>query len=478
NPDGFEFLIPPKKSFESPEAVFTYGAKGFNSMSQNMHLFVREHIVRGTWKNKARPVLLNSWEANYFDISEDKLIKLAKAGAKLGIELFVMDDGWFGKRNDDYRALGDWYPNTEKLPNGLKDLVDKIKSFGLDFGIWVEPEMVNVDSDLYRKHPEWVMQVEGQEHSQGRNQRVLDLSNPEVQDYIIETMTKVFSSAEISYVKWDMNRIFSDVYSKYLPPQLQGEVFHRYVLGLYRCMEELTSRFPHILFEGCSGGGNRFDLGILSYFPQIWASDNTDAISRIDIQNGYSYGYPMSTIGAHVSDCPNHQTKRETPLNTRFQIAAFGLCGYEYNFCKLSQDILDEIVKQIRVYKLLRNVLQAVRFYRGDYGNITQWTCVSQDGKKAIGLIVQKLAQANVQYHCYKAKGLNEEDKYTFSNLIRLNSGEVICFDKEKLETKSSGAVLMNSGVKLNQAYSGTGENENTRQFSDFSTRMYFMEAI
>lgn len=275
-------------------------------------------------ENRVRPILLNSWEAAYFNINEKKLLRLAKAGKEAGVELFVMDDGWFGERNDDTSSLGDWTPNEKKLPGGIREIADKIKALGLDFGIWVEPEMVNVKSRLYEKHPEWVVDIPEKPHSEGRNQRILDLSNTEVQDYIIEQMSNIFSSADISYVKWDMNRIFSDYYSKNLPPERQGEMAHRYVCGLYHCMRELTKRFPDILFEGCSAGGNRFDLGILCYFPQIWASDNTDALCRTQIQYNYSYGYPLSCISAHVSASPNHQTLRNMPIETRFAVAAFG----------------------------------------------------------------------------------------------------------------------------------------------------------
>lgn len=290
NPQSFCFVLEPGQEFETPEAVMTYSDRGFNGMSGQMHRFVREHIVRGEWKHKVRPVLLNSWEASYFNINEKRLLNLAKAGKEAGIELFVMDDGWFGRRNDDTTSLGDWDVNEKKLPGGVKGLCDKVRALGLQFGIWVEPEMINVKSRLYEAHPDWVLQIPGKPHSEGRNQRILDLTKTAVQDFVIEKMSEVFSSADISYVKWDMNRIFSDYYSDGLPSEKQGEVAHRYVLGLYRCMKELTQRFPHILFEGCASGGNRFDLGILCYFPQIWASDDTDALCRVEMQNNYSYG--------------------------------------------------------------------------------------------------------------------------------------------------------------------------------------------
>ncbi|MGN0271761.1 MAG: alpha-galactosidase, partial [Lachnospiraceae bacterium] len=393
NPQSFSFRIEPGESFEAPEAVMSYSEKGCNGMSRNMHRFVREHIVRGVWKERLRPVLLNSWEASYFDINEKKLLSLAKAGKEAGVELFVMDDGWFGNREDDTQSLGDWEENQKKLPHGLSGLCQKIKALGLDFGIWVEPEMVNVKSRLYEEHPQWVMQIPGKLHSEGRNQRILDMGQVEVQDYIIETMSRVFSSADISYVKWDMNRIVSDYYSMALPPERQGEVAHRYVMGLYRCMKTLTQRFPDILFEGCSAGGNRFDLGILCYFPQIWASDNTDALCRVDIQNGYSYGYPMSVVSAHVSACPNHQTLRNTPLETRFHVACFGVLGYECNFSDMKKEELEEIKAQIQLYKEWREVLQKGEFYRGRNGNVIEWTCVSSNRKKAVGFLMQKLTK-------------------------------------------------------------------------------------
>ncbi len=519
NPQSFCYQIEPEGAFEAPEAVMAYSNKGFNGMSQCMHQFVREHIVRGEWKYKLRPVLLNSWEASYFDINERKLLGLAKAGKEFGIELFVMDDGWFGNRNDDTSSLGDWQVNQKKLPNGVAGLCKKINDLGLDFGIWVEPEMVNVDSELYRAHPDWAMDIPGKDHSEGRNQRILDLTRKDVQDYIIEQMSDLFGSANIAYVKWDMNRIVSDYYSKALPAEKQGEVAHRYVLGLYRCMKELTERFPKILFEGCSAGGNRFDLGILSYFPQIWASDDTDAICRTEIQTGYSYGYPMSTVSAHVSSCPNHQTLRITPLETRFHVAAFGVCGYECNFCDMKSEELAAVKEQITLYKQWREVLQYGDFYRGrnfadgayaqsslsrSEGNITEWTCVSKDKKKAVGMILQKQAVPNSCYEYYKAKGLEEEKEYHFTNrslkydlkgfgdlvntvapvhikqdsLVHNVIAKFVKMDGETEDCVAYGDTLMYNGVKLKQAFAGTGYNEQVRYFPDFGSRLYFMEEV
>ncbi len=520
NPQSFSWELRAGEVFEAPEAVMTFSCQGFGAMSRQMHHFVREHIVRGSWKKKIRPVLLNSWEAAYFNIDERKLLKLARAGKEAGVELFVMDDGWFGERTDDTRSLGDWQVNEKKLPGGLKRLCGKIKALGLDFGIWVEPEMVNVNSRLYEAHPEWAVDIPGREHSEGRNQRLLDLGNPAVQEYIIEEMTKVFSSADISYVKWDMNRIFSDVYSRHLRPENQGEVFHRYVCGLYRCMRELTQRFPEILFEGCSSGGNRFDLGILCYFPQIWASDNTDALCRAEIQNGYSYGYPLSVVSAHVSSCPNHQTLRVTPLETRFHVAAFGVCGYECNLSEMDKEQFMAVKTQIGLYKKWREVLQFGDFYRGRSfaaqsgdgyhsaiwpgdQNIMEWTCVSSDRKKAVGMLFQKLVVPNDSYACYQAKGLEEETCYHFYNrkltynlkafgglvnlvspihirqdsLVEAIAAKFVKLDGETEDCLVYGDELMYHGIKLKQAFGSVGYGSETRIFQDFASRMYFMEA-
>lgn len=519
NPQSFCWQLPDGEVFEAPEAVMSYSAQGYNGLSGQLHAFVREHIVRGEWKKKTRPVLLNSWEASYFDISERSLLKLAKAGKDVGIELFVMDDGWFGERKDDTTSLGDWTVNEKKLPGGVQRIAEKIRELGLLFGIWVEPEMVNVKSRLYEAHPDWTLSIPGRPHSEGRNQRVLDLTRREVQDYIIEEMSKVFSSADISYVKWDMNRNFSDVFSAALPPEQQGEVTHRYVLGLYRCMEELTKRFPHILFEGCASGGNRFDLGILSYFPQIWASDNTDAVCRAEMQTGYSYGYPMSVVGAHVSACPNHQTLRVTPLQTRFAVAAFGVFGYECNLCDMKKEDLEAIEVQIAWYKEWRQVLQYGRFYRGrsftatagngsvlapDAGTVCEWTCVAPDGERAVGMLLQKLAAPNTHTERYFAKGLCAEKLYHFSNCLHkydirefgdlVNTvspvhikqdslthqliAKFVKLDGEVEDCYACGDTLMYAGVHLKQAFAGTGYNGEVRHYPDFAARLYMMTAV
>ena len=514
NPQSFCFVLEEGESFEAPEAVMTYSFRGFNGMSGQLHQFVREHIVRGEWKNRPRPVLLNSWEACYFDLNERKLLSLAKAGKEVGIELFVMDDGWFGQRDDDTSSLGDWEANVKKLPNGLSGLCEKIKDMGLLFGIWVEPEMISVKSRLYEQHPDWAVQIPGKPHSEGRNQRILDLTRKEVQDYVIEAMSSVFGAADISYVKWDMNRTFTDYFSSALPAGRQGEVAHRYVLGLYRCMKELTRRFPQILFEGCAAGGNRFDLGILCFFPQIWGSDDTDALCRAQIQNGYSYGYPLSCVGAHVSSCPNHQTLRNTPLETRFNVACFGAFGYECNFCDMKKEELTAVKEQIALYKKWREVLQRGRFYRGrSFGkgadvlesngaNCMEWICVSEDGKRAVGLLLQKLSVPNSRAGYFRARGLQEDTLYHFYNRqlkynvkefgdlvntvapvhIRQDSllhnvvSKLVKMDGETEDMYAYGDTLMYAGVHLKQAFAGTGYNERVRHYPDFASRIYFME--
>ncbi len=525
-PTDFSWQLEPGECFEAPEAAMTYSVQGFGGMSRNLHTFVREHIVRGEWQHKPRPILINSWESAYFDISEKKLCKLARAAKDVGAELFVMDDGWFGKRDHDACSLGDWYVNEKKLPNGLKGIADRIHAMGMDFGIWVEPEMVNEDSDLYRAHPDWAVMAPytGDEESKlhdtcgrnadacgrsgagtqslGRNQMFLDFTLSEVREYVIEQMRAVFSTEGINYVKWDMNRVFSDQYSSTLPQKRQGEFAHRYVLGLYEVMRTLTREFPHILFEACASGGNRFDLGMLCYMPQIWASDNTDALSRLLIQEGYSYGYPMSVLGAHVSACPNHQTLRVTPLETRFHVAAFGLLGYECNLTEMTKEELSEIREEIALYKQWRDVFFEGSFYRIESGRLTKWAVVSKDKSRAAGLIVQTMTVPNQVYADFKMKGLDETKQYHFYNrdfryhvkefgdlvntvapihvkrdsLLHNAIDRFVKLDGEKEDHTASGGELMYAGVCLRQGYGGTGYSDKVRHFPDYASRMYYME--
>jgi len=517
-PEDNTFLLKKGESVQAPEAVVTYSQTGYEGISVAMHRFVREHVVRVKWKKKERPLLLNSWEALYFHINEGKIEKLAKDAKKIGIELLVVDDGWFKGRNDDTSSLGDWIADAKKLPNGLKGLSKKVKSQGLKFGIWVEPEMVNENSDLYRAHPEWAVCIPGQHHAEGRQQMLLDLSNPDVVDYLIESMSNVFEASEADYVKWDMNRNFTDVYSQTLPAERQGEFLYRYLKGLYRLMGTLTEKFPHILFEGCASGGNRFDLGILSYFPQIWASDDSDAIARIQIQNGYSYGYPQSVIGAHVSGCPNHQTLRDTPIGTRFAVASFGVLGYEMNISESSKEELETIKAQISLYKMWRPVFQFGQWYRlggsvlerdRDYRqnfdkDLVKWMVVSEDKDKAIAITVQGQVTPHHGHHVLKAKGLKEEAEYRFYNLpikhdihrfgslvnmiapihIRQDSllhdtiAKFIKMDGAAEEYQVSGSLLQHAGIHLAHTFAGTGYNPGSDLYQDYDAQMYFMEEI
>ncbi len=505
NPKGFEFVLAPGESFESPEAVMTVSQEGFNGMSYNMHRFVENHILRGRWAKTERPVLLNSWEAAYFDINETKLVRMARRAADAGIELFVMDDGWFGHRDDDTSSLGDWYANKKKLPHGVKGLSDKIHDLGMKFGIWVEPEMINEDSDLYRKHPDWAMRIPGKPHSTGRNQMVIDLVNPDVRDYLVGVLSDLFGEGGIDYVKWDMNRTMTDVFSPYLPADRMGECAHRYIMGFYEVIGKLTEKFPDILFEGCASGGNRFDLGMLCFFPQIWGSDDTDAYERLRIQTGYSYGYPIRTVSGHVSDVPNHQTLRITSIDTRFNIAAFSAFGYECNFSDFDQGTFTVVKEQIRLYKEWRNVIQMGRFYRGKNiydGNIATWNVVSEDKTKAVAMLFQSLVSPNDQGDCIRVHGLEEDAKYRFYNKpfkidirmfgdlintispIHVKNGSAIHdiislfvrLDGEKEDVQTYGDVLEEAGVMLSPKYSSRGFNDNTRVFPDFASRMYFIE--
>ena len=517
-PEDNTFLLKKGESVQAPEAVMTYSGKGYEGISISMHRFVREHVVRGTWKKKERPVLLNSWEALYFHINETKMERLAKDAKKIGVELLVVDDGWFKGRNDDTSSLGDWVADPKKLPNGLKGLSKKVKDQGLKFGIWVEPEMVNENSDLYRAHPEWAVKIPGRHHAEGRQQMLLDLSNADVVDYLLESLSNVFEASETDYVKWDMNRNFTDVYSQTLPAERQGEFLYRYMQGLYRLMDTLTKKFPHILFEGCASGGNRFDLGILSYFPQIWASDDSDAIARIQIQNGYSYGYPQSVIGAHVSGCPNHQTLRNTPIGTRFAVASFGVLGYEMNVSESPKDELEEIKAQISLYKMWRPIFQFGQWYRlggsvneRDHAyrtnfdkDIVKWMVVSEERDRAVVVTVQGIVTPHHGHHVVKTRGLKEEAQYRFYNIpekhdihrfgslvnmiapihIKQDSllhdtiAKFIKMDGAKEDYTVSGSVLNHAGIHTAHTFAGTGYNPGSELYQDYDAMMYFIEEI
>ena len=338
NDYDFSWLLESGESFQAPEAVMVYSSHGFGEMSRVYHRLYRKRLVRGKYRDAIRPILANNWEATYFDFNEEKILELAKTASELGIELLVLDDGWFGKRNSDNCSLGDWYVNKEKLPDGIGGLAEKVKEYGILFGLWFEPEMVSPDSDLYKAHPDWCIHIPGRERTECRNQLTLDLSREDVCEYIIKTVSQVLDEAAIGYVKWDMNRHMSELGSAGLPPKRQKEMPHRYMLGLYHVMEEIVSKHPDVLFESCSGGGGRFDPGMLYYMPQTWTSDDTDAVERLYIQYGTSLVYPVSAMGCHVSAVPNHQAHRMTSLSMRGDVAMSGNFGYELDLAAFTEE--------------------------------------------------------------------------------------------------------------------------------------------
>jgi len=411
----FAWTLEPGDSFQTPEAALTWSDAGLGGMSRSFHRFCRDHIVRGKYAHAPRPILLNNWEATYFGFTEDKLLEIARTAAKVGVELFVLDDGWFGHRDSDNSSLGDWVVDSRKLPGGLAALADRVHALGLDFGLWFEPEMVSPDSDLYRAHPDWAIHIPGRTPIQARNQLTLDMSRPEVQDYVLEAVSGVLSQANINYVKWDMNRNFSNIGSAALPPERQGELPHRYMLGLYRVLEELTRRFPEVLFESCASGGGRFDFGMLYYMPQTWCSDNTDALSRCRIQYGTSLVYPPFSMGAHVSAVPNHQTGRVTPLQSRANVAMSGCFGFELDLNMLSEEELLQVQQIIRRVKELRNTLLYGDFYRllsPFAGDDTAWITVSPDRREAVLMLLRGHAAPNSLPPLVRLQGLDQQKTY------------------------------------------------------------------
>ena len=498
NPHCFEWPLGKGERFETPEVIMTFSDQGYNGMSGHFHDFINGHIVRGDWKGKERPVLLNNWEAHFFSFNQSKLIRLAKRAKRLGVELFVLDDGWFGKRNSDTAGLGDYNVNRKKLPGGLPKFAQKINHLGMQFGLWFEPEMVSPDSDLFRSHPEYAVQIPGREPSLGRNQLVLDLCNPQVRDYIIESVRGILTEADISYVKWDMNRHMSDMYSPCLSNQ--GEFFHRYMIGLYDILNRIFGDKPHILLETCSSGGNRFDLGMLCFSPQIWVSDDTDPIERLAIQKGLSYLYPLSTIGAHVSSAPHQQTLRSTPLSTRFNVASFGCLGYELDLKYLSHMEKREIREQITFYKDHRNTMQFGRFYRLDAlkTNKQHWQTVAKDGQESVAGFFQTQSAAGEGFDYLPLTGLDATSKYTvrtrpqplyvkrFGGLINhilpfhIHPDGILVSLLNKLYTLTDcveeyegyGDLLL-SGVKLNNQFIGSYYNAQTRLLGDFGSNLY-----
>lgn len=446
NPLDFQWLLEKGESFTCPEVVMVHSDEGIGKMSRTFHDLYRNNLIRGEYKDKRRPILINNWEATYFNFDTDKLIDVAKEASKLGIEMLVMDDGWFGHRDSDNSSLGDWFVYEKKLKGGLKYLVDEVNKLGMKFGIWFEPEMISPDSELYKAHPDWAIQIKGRPLTLCREQYVLDYSRKEVRDHVYGMMKKILDSANIEYIKWDMNRQLTEVGSATLPAERQRELWHRYVLGVYDLMDRLTTDYPHILLENCSGGGARFDPGMLYYSPQIWCSDDTDAIERLKIQHGTSMCYPCSAMGAHVSDCPNHTVGRNTPFKTRGHVAMVGTFGYELDVTRIPQEDRDAIPAQIEEFNKFNKLVRTGDHYR--IGNMFEdntwdaWEFVAKDKSEALFEFVQVLARPNERSRRIKLKGLEPEAYY---------------YEESEPDKKISGAALMNAGINIAKMWNGDG---------------------
>ena len=449
----FRYPLEAGETFYAPEVILSYTDQGMNRLSQNLHSCIRHHICRGKYKTEVRPVLVNSWEAAYFDFTGETLYNLAKEARSLGIDMLVLDDGWFGKREGDVSGLGDWYVNTDKLEGGLKPIADGINAMGMKFGLWFEPECISEDSDLYRAHPDWAIQIPGRQPNRSRYQLILDMGREDVRDYLYERMTAILDSANIEYVKWDMNRHISDVYSAVLPKERQGEASHRYMLGLYDLLERLVSRYPDLLLEGCSGGGGRFDLGMLYYSPQIWCSDDTDAVERLSVQYGTSFCYPISTVGSHVSAVPNHQTGRITPVETRGTVAMAGSFGYELDLNLLSDGEKEEVKEQIKTFKKYYNLTHEGEYYRltnpMENRLYAAWEFVSQDQSEALVHGMQILAQPSGPSIHIPVRGLKADAMYEVN-------GELV----------RSGRALMHGGLNF------------PRQTGDFKAVEFYLKEV
>ena len=415
NPDVFTWKLEPGETFVSPEAAMVYSPDGLNGMSHAFHRLYSENLMRSKWFERDRPILINNWEATYFNFNEEKILQIARRAKELGVEMLVLDDGWFGKRNTDNCSLGDWVVNPEKLPGGLNGLSDRLHDLGLKFGLWFEPEMISPDSDLYRAHPDWCLHVDGRARVEMRNQLILDLSRREVQDYIIESVSAVLESARIEYVKWDMNRNMTEPFSGAQTPERQKETQHRYMLGLYRVLEEITARFPEILFESCSGGGGRFDPGMLYYMPQTWTSDDSDAAERMFIQYGTSFVYPPCAMGAHVSAVPNHQTGRTTAMQTRGDVALGGNFGFELDLSQLSDADAETVRRLIEREKQVRTLVRTGEFTRllSPFDHpYAAWQFRARDNSEALVCAYRLMTRPATPHLLLRASGLDESAVY------------------------------------------------------------------
>ena len=462
NPDDFGWKLANGESFQTPEAVMTYTSDGLNRMSQQLGAFYQDHLINQHFAHQDRPILINNWEATFMDFASLK--KIVEQADKLGIEMFVLDDGWFGHRDDDKSSLGDWFVDQKKFSNGISGFADRVHDQGMKFGLWFEPEMISVDSKLYEKHPDWMIATPGRQGTPARNQYVLDMTRQEVVDYLFEHMSAIIKQTKLDYIKWDMNRNITEMYGAKLPADQQLEFPHRYILGVYQLYARLTEAFPKVLFESCASGGGRFDLGMMYYAPQAWCSDDTDAVERIKIQDGTSYGYTQNMWGAHVSAVPNDQVGRLTSLDTRAAVAYFGDFGYELDITKMAADELATIKKQVAFYKQYRHLFQFGKFYRLDNpdtnnDNVYGWQVVNEDRSEAILARFQILNGANPAYIRVYFAGLDPEVTYT------VNDGQ----------ERFSGAELMNAGYFVPRIMDRTKSEKDP---SDFSSRLFIAKKV
>ena len=464
HPYHFAWTLEKGDTFETPEVIMSYSAEGFGKLSRIYHDAYRNNLIRSKYVEQPRPILVNNWEATYFDFDADKLYHIAEEARNIGLDMFVLDDGWFGKRDNDWCALGDWEVNEEKIKGGLPALAERIHGLGLKFGLWVEPEMISEDSDLYREYPDWALKIPGRAMNRSRHQLNLDITRKEVRDHIMNQIFKVLDACKADYVKWDMNRSITECYSSKLPSDRQGEVFHRYILGVYDLYERLTNEFPEVLFESCASGGGRFDPGMLYYAPQGWTSDDSDAIERLKIQYGTSMCYPLSSMGSHVSVVPNHQVFRNTPLHTRANVAYFGTFGYELDLLKLGEEDKAEIRRQIAFMKEKRDLIQKGTFYRLKSpfeGNETAWMIVSEDQKKALVGYYRVMQPVNVGFKRLKLKGLKED----------------ICYKVSGYDYDCYGDELMQVGMILSDSASGVWK-KGVNDKGDFQAKVFEIVAV
>ena len=462
HPEGFSWTLKKDETFQTPEAVLVYSGEGLGKMSRTFHRLYRKRLARGYWRDRVRPVVINNWEATFMNFTEEKILKFAETARQLGVEMMVLDDGWFGHRDDDTSSLGDWYPDLKKLPQGIRGLAEKIENMGMKFGLWIEPEMVNKDSRLYEEHPDWVIRVPYREACHGRNQFVLDFSKEEVVDYIGDRISRILQDAPVSYIKWDMNRSISEAFSQGRKAEEQGKLFHRHILGVYRLYERLTSEFPEVLFESCASGGARFDPGMLYYAPQCWTSDNTDAVERLRIQYGTSFVYPLSSMGCHVSEAPNQQTFRNTPLSTRAETAYFGCFGYEMDLDTLTEEEKEEVKEQIQYYKRIRKLVMDGTFYRlisPFEGDEAAWIVVSEDKRHALAGYYRMRQPANAPLKRLTLKGLDPDVRYQI----------------RETGLEAYGDELMRAGMAISDYASGIREKKERQ--GDYQSRLFELTA-